>query len=137
MNPSSVYRQERSRGWTRADMLLALLDGGVERLESGAEALRRGDRMTAVRLLTRAELIVCELAAGVDPDYAHAPHFLRLYGLASRAIAATTLEETEAALQILRTVRDTVAGLRDEAVRLEREGTLPPADAVRLVLATA
>jgi flagellar protein FliS len=137
MNPRSAYRQSYSPGWTRADMLLALFDGAIERLEMAATTLRHGDRMTTVRLLTRAQTIVCELAGGVDPDYVHAAAYLRMYGLASRAIAAATVEQTEAALHILRILREAIARLRDEAVRLEREGTLPPAGTTHLVYATA
>jgi flagellar secretion chaperone FliS len=135
MNPLNAYRQTYSPGWTRADMLLALFDGAIERLELAIEALRGDKRSEALRLLTRARLLVCELAGGVDPDYAHAATFLRLYGLASRSISAATLAETEAALRLLRTMRQSVAGFRDEAVRLERDGVVSPAGAGRLVCA--
>ena len=137
MDLRNAYRQTYSPGWTRADMVLALFDGAIERLELGAEALRRNDRMTGLRMLTRAQLIVCELAGGVDAGYAHAATFLRLYGLASRAIGAATVEEAEAALRILRTMREGVAGIRDEAVRLEREGEVPPARSGGMVHLTA
>jgi flagellin-specific chaperone FliS len=137
MNQRHAYRQTFSPGWTRADMLLALFDGAVERLELAADCLRRDDQATGLRLLTRAQVLVCELAGGVDPDYAHAAAFLRLYGMASTAIAAATVEHIESALHILRTMRSSVAGLRDEAVRLERQGDLPPARAACLVSATA
>jgi flagellar protein FliS len=137
MDPYSTYKQGYSPGWTRADMLMALFDGAIERLELAASALRQGDRMTALRLLTRAELLICELASGVDPAYVHAAVFLRLYGLASTAISAATIEQTEAALRILRTLREGIAPIRDEAARLEREGVLPPAGSVHLVHITA
>jgi flagellar protein FliS len=137
MDPQSAYRQQYSPGWTRADMLLALFDGAIQRLELAADALRSGDRMTALRLLTRAELLVCELASGVDPAYVHAANFLRLYGEASNAISAATSEQIDVALTILRGMRTSVAGLRDEAARLEREGLLPPAGSASLVHTTA
>jgi flagellin-specific chaperone FliS len=137
MNPYNAYRESYSRGWTRVDMLLALFDGAIERLEMAAASCRDGDRMATTRLLTRAGLIVCELAAGVEPNYVHAKDFLRMYGLASRAIAANTPEGTDAALRVLRAMRGSVAALRDEASRLEHEGALPPAGATRLVELTA
>lgn len=127
MDPLAAYRQSYSPGWSRVDMLLALFDGAIVRLELAAGALRRDERGAAVRLLTRAGLIVCQLAGGVDPDYAHAAEFLRLYTVASRAIGAATVEQTEAALAVLRAMREGLLNLREEAVRLEREGILPPA----------
>jgi flagellin-specific chaperone FliS len=137
MDPQNAYRQPYSPGWTRADMLLALYDGTIERLELAAAALRGGDRLTALRLLTRAELLVCELVMGVDPGYAHAATIMRFYGLASQAIGAATLEQTEKALGIFRALRVGIAAIHDEAARLEREGLIPPAGATRLVHATA
>jgi flagellar secretion chaperone FliS len=137
MDPYFAYRQPYSPGWTRADMLLALFDGAIERLELAAGALKRGERITALRLLTRAELLVCELASGVDPDYDYATDFSRLYTIVSSAISTATAEQTEIAVHALRTMRSMIAGIRDEAARLEREGTLPPAGAANLVHATA
>jgi flagellin-specific chaperone FliS len=133
MDPRVIYRESYSPGWSRVDMLLALFDGAIIRLEMAAGALGRGERETAVRLLTRAGLIVCELAAGVDTDYAHAAEFLRLYAVASRAIGAATVEQTGAALAVLRAMREGLAGLREEAARLEREGVLPPPADGRMV----
>jgi flagellar secretion chaperone FliS len=132
MEPRDAYRQQYSPGWTRVDMLLAMFDGAIERLEMAAASLRQGDRVTALRLLTRAEVIVCELAAGVDLDYAHAREFLRLYGIVSRAIALATLADTVGALGILRAMREGLSDLREEASRLERDGVLPPAAATHL-----
>lgn len=137
MNPRNAYKQTYSPGWTRVDMVLALLDGALERLELAATALRGGDGMTGTRLLTRAHLLVCELAGGVDPNYVHAAAFLRMYGLASRAIAENTPEGADTAARVLRAVRESVSGLRQEATQLEREGALPPAGATRLVHVTA
>jgi len=137
MNPRDAYRQSYSPGWTRVDMLLALFDGALERLEMAAASIRAGDHATGTRLLTRAQLIVCELAGGIDPHYAHATEFGRMYGLASRAIAENTPEGAEAAARVLRAMRQTVAPLREEAARLEREGALPSAGATRLVHLTA
>jgi flagellin-specific chaperone FliS len=118
-------------------MLLALFDGAIERLEMAAASLHRGDRMTALRLLSRAQIIVCELAAGVDLHYAHAREFLHLYGVVATGIAAATNKDTEGCLRVLRTMRASFSSLRDEAIRLEREGILPPATGTLLAQTTA
>src|ERR1700722_7195980 len=137
MNPRAAYQQTYSSGWTRADMLLALFEGACQRLELAAPARRRDDRLTAVRRLARAELIVFALAGAVDPNYKLADQVQRLYGLATQAITEVTLEGTETALRILRSLREGVERTRDEAVRLEREGALPSLRDPRLVHALA
>jgi flagellar protein FliS len=137
MDPRDAYRLQYSPGWTRVDMLLALFDGSIERQEMVTASLLRGDRMTALRLLTRAELLVCELAAGVDLDYAYADEFLRLYGIISGAITAATLTDTTGAPGLLRVMREGLATFRDEAARLERDGVLPPSAATHIESTTA
>jgi flagellin-specific chaperone FliS len=137
MDPQNAYRQAYSPGWTRADMLVALFVGAIERLELAAAAMKEGERMTALRLLTRAELIVCQLVAGINPDYEHAATFFRLYGQVSQAISAATLEQTEVALAILRAVNASIHAMRDEAARLEKEGLLPPLGTMSIVHTTA
>jgi flagellin-specific chaperone FliS len=137
MNPAVAYRQPYSPGWTRVDMLLALYDGAIERLELAASSLRSGDRMTAVRLLTRAATIVAELVGGVDPHYVHAQEFLHLYGVVSTGISRVTLADTEGSLSLLRAMRDGLADCRGEASRLEREGVLPPAGTSHITGTTA
>ncbi len=126
MDPRTAYREQYSPGWTRVDMLLALYDGAIARLEEAEAALWRGDRKAALPLLNRAQLIVCELAAGVDLNYPLAGNFLHLFGFAGRAISATTAEHVGEALRVLRTLREGFAKVRDEAARLEREGRIPP-----------
>ena len=41
MNPYLLYKQQKEAvAWTRIDMLLALYDGAIERLQAIVEALR-------------------------------------------------------------------------------------------------
>jgi flagellin-specific chaperone FliS len=137
MNPHDTYRQQRAFGWTRIDMLLALYDGAMQRIEQAREAMERGDTPAAQPLLLRAQRIVVELHAGLDLRHGQLPHdFQRLYGFVLHALSAGTGRHLAAALDVLRTLRDGLAGIRDETVRLERSGTIPPVDQDRLLQAT-
>ncbi len=82
-------------------------------------------------------MVVCQLAAGVDPNYDGAANFLRLYDFVIRAISKRTVEQAEAALKVLRTLREGFQAIRPEAVALEKSGAIPPVNATRLVEATA
>jgi flagellar secretion chaperone FliS len=138
MNPYQAYQQRQATSWTRVEMLLALFDGAIERLEAAAAAFERNDLATARRLLTRAWLIVGLLAAGLNFDYGQLPQKLgQLYDFALRRIRLYTPQGTADALRILRILREGFQKIRPEAVRLEREGVIPPLDANRGFQATA
>jgi flagellar protein FliS len=127
MNPYLAYQNNQNPAWTRIDMLLALYDGAVERLEAAVAALREGDAVNAGPLLERAMAIVAELAAGLDFRHGELPlNLLRLYEFAVHCISLRTLEKTEAALHVLRELRKGMLGIHDEAVQLERDGLVPP-----------
>ena len=138
MNAHDIYKQQQAVGWTRIDMLLALYDGAIERTEKARDAIARGDRSAAVAPLLRAQRIVAELFAGLDLGYGELPRDLqRLYVFVLRSITQGTPEHLGAALDVLRTLREGLAGIRSEAVELERSGAIPPADIERGLQATA
>lgn len=138
MNPLSVYEQQQNVGWTRIDMLLSLYDAVVDRLEQAVTALRNNDPEAARPHLVRAQLIVNDLAAGVDLSYGEIPlNCLRLYEFALHSLGVGTLEKVEGTLTVLRNLREGFQGIRDEAVQMERNGQIPPIDTVRTVQTTA
>src|SRR5207237_1297560 len=106
MNPYQAYRENRAAGGTRIDMLLSLFKGAVEQLEAAAAAVKAGPSSAAVPLLSQAQLLVSALAAGVDPKYDGADNLLRLYEFVVHAIGQRTIERVEAALEVLRTLRE-------------------------------
>ena len=127
MNPYLAYKNSQNPAWTRIEMLLALYDGAIERLETAAAALRQNDAAKARPLLNRAMAIVAELAAGLDFRYGEVPfNLLRLYEFAIRCIGVQSVEKVEAALRVLRELREGMLGIHDEAVQLERDGLVPP-----------
>ena len=51
MHQLTAYKRQVAIGWTRIDMLLALYDGAIERIEKALGLLRRGDRSAAQPVL--------------------------------------------------------------------------------------
>ena len=128
MNPYQVYREQQTIGWSRIDLLLALYDGAIERLEQTRQALARADRTAAAPLLVRSQRIVLELAASLDFKYGEVSKNLhRLYLFVMGAMSGTK-PDIEAALAVLRVLREGLEGIRPEAIQLERSGAIPPAD---------
>jgi flagellin-specific chaperone FliS len=131
MNPYRAYQGRAYSNWLRIDLLLALYDGAIERLEAAVAALRKQDRASAAPLLARARLIVAGLISGVDPSQGElAVQFLRLYEFVNRGLEAGSVKGLEGALRVLRTLREGLRAIRPEAVELERQGHIPPADAL-------
>lgn len=140
MNPYKAYQKaEPTAGWTRIDMLLALYDGAVERLDRAAAAVKAGTPEAAVPLLARVQLIVSELAAGVrvDVDEQLGPNYLRLYEFVADRLRKPEAGRIADARKILATLREGFEAIREEARELERTGKLAPAGDLRMVHATA
>lgn len=140
MNPYQKYRhQEEPIGWTRIDLLLALYDKALERLDRAEAALRAGDRATAIPQLAKTQLIVTELAAGVrvEVNPEANTNVLRLYEFVANELAKASFEAIASARKVLRTLREGFEAVRAEANELERTGRLPTADQLRMVHATA
>jgi flagellar protein FliS len=130
---------EPTAGWTRIDLLLALYDKALERLDTATAALERNDPGTALPLLAKAQLIVSELAAGVrvevNPEVN--TNILRLYEFVSHELAKATVPAMRGAQKVLRTLREGFEAVRAEANELERSGQLAKADQLQMVLTTA
>lgn len=140
MNPYLNYkRNEPSTGWTRIDLLLALYDGALERLDKAEVALRTGNRLTAVPQLARTQLIVAELVAGVrlEGNEEAGTSILHLYEFVTHQLRQPRIEGIVNARKVLRTLREGFEGIRAEANELERTGQFPSADRLQMVHATA
>jgi flagellin-specific chaperone FliS len=140
MNPYNAYRQqsESPSAWTRIDVLLALFDKGILRLEQAHQALTAGDRAGALGLLCKAQLAVMSLASCIDPASPQGVDMLRLYEFATHAMSLATADDVLAARNVLGTLRQGFRSIRAEAADLERRGALPAAsETLQLVQATA
>jgi flagellin-specific chaperone FliS len=139
MTPLRTYSQQQgAAGWTRIDMLLALYDGLIDRLRQAVTALEANDAGTAGPMLMRAQTLVMELLAGVNPEAGDpsSRDLLRLYDFIANAIAQGDRRQLESAIRVLVTLREGFQGIRAEAAQLERDGVIPPLHSPRSVLAT-
>jgi flagellin-specific chaperone FliS len=135
MNPYLAYQQQRSNlGWTRIDMLLALYDKAITRLEEAIAVVEEDGPGAARPLLLKYKLILGGLVAGVNPDGGEiATNFLRLLGFVAHCVDEASPEKLRGALRVLLTLREGLLGIHEEAVQLERDGVIPPVDSVPLV----
>jgi flagellar protein FliS len=133
------YRKDEPTGWTRIDLLLALYDKSLERLDRAEAALRANDSATAIPQLAKTQLIVTELASGVrvEVNPEANTNMLRLYEYVAHELAKATFDGIENARKVMRTLREGFEAIRAEANELERTGRLPSADQLQMVLATA
>ena len=138
MIPYKAYAQQQTRTHSsRIDLLLALYDGAIERLEKAIFALRNGDNSTALPLLARAQAIVMELSAGInlhagDPN---SVNLMRLYEFFAHSIAKREVGTLESVVKSMATLREGFRAIRPEALQLEHGGEIPSVDGPRHVLA--
>jgi flagellar protein FliS len=140
MNPYQKYRrQEDTTGWTRIDLLLALYNKAIERLDRAESALRANDPGTALPQLAKTQLIVTELAAGVrvEVNPEANTNMLRLYEYVVRELSRPRIEGIENARKVLRTLREGFEAVRAEANELERTGKVPSINQIQMVHTTA
>jgi flagellin-specific chaperone FliS len=138
MNPYRAYQGQPYANWLRIDLLLALYDGAIEKLEAAVAAVRKPDRAAAMPLLARVRIIVAGLVVTVDRSRGDvAGQFLRLYEFVNHCLGTTDVKKLEAAANVLRTLREGSQSIRAEAVELERSEQVPPLDAVPIIQITA
>ncbi len=134
MNPYSAYQQQGYSTWLRIDMLLALYDGAIEKLEAACAALRKRDTAAAKPLVDRARLILAGMISAVDAGQGEMGlQFLRLYEFVNHSLAQGRLKDVDGALKVLKTLREGLQAIRPQAVEMERSGQIPPADALTKV----
>lgn len=140
MNSYTRYtRTDPLAGLSRIDLLLAMYDGALGRLEKASQALTNGDVPVATPYMAKAQLIVAEMAAGVriEVDEQMGSNMLRLYEYVANELRTPRLENVRNAMRILATLREGFEGIREDANRLEREGQLVTADRMQMLLETA
>lgn len=139
LNAYQKYRKDEPTGWTRMDLLLALYDKALERLDRAEVAIRAGDPATALPQLAKTQLIVTELASGVrvEVNPEANTNMLRLYEYVAHELVKATPEAIESARKVLRTLREGFEAVRAEANELERAGRLAPMAAAQALVATA
>jgi flagellin-specific chaperone FliS len=137
MLPQRAY-QQRATGMTRIDTILGLYDQALARISQAENALGRHEQVLARTLMNQAQLAVSGLVCGLE---GHADeqslNFLRLYEFVAHHLSQASPASAQAARQVLQTLREAFEAIRPEAVRLEREGTIPSLDRSHSVQVTA
>jgi flagellar secretion chaperone FliS len=140
MNPYKLQSQKQHvAGLSRIDLLLALYDGALTRLIKAEMALSNGDIPVATPYLSKAQLIVSELAAGVrvEVDEEMGTNMLRLYEFIVNELRTPKLKNVENAKRVLSILREGFVAIQDEANELERSGQLVNVDRLHMLLETA
>jgi flagellin-specific chaperone FliS len=131
MNPYRAYQQQAYSAWLRIDMLLALYDGLISRLEAARAALVRKDGPEVRKILDRSRLLLAGMVSAVDPNRGEmAARFMHLYEFVNHCLDVGDVKRVDGALQVLRTLREGLEAIRPEAADLERSGQVPPAGPV-------
>ena len=139
MNPIQKYRNAEPQSWTRMDLLLALYDAALSRLDKASQALTNGDIPVAVPYISKSQIIVNELAAGVrmDVDPEMGTNLLRLYEYVVHELKTPKLQNVRNAVKVLNILREGFEAVREEGNRLERSGLLGLSGRSQLVLTKA
>lgn len=128
MQPSRAYQQRAAR-MSRIDTILGLYDQALAKIDQAGQALADGNAAGARVNANKAKLalsgLVCAIQGNADEL---SLNLLRLYEFVAHNLAELRPDSLAAARQILRTLREGFDAIRDEALRLEREGVLPPLD---------
>jgi flagellar biosynthetic protein FliS len=129
MAPHRAYQQQRVTSLPRVDVILGLYDQALLRTDRAAAALARHDQAGADLLVKQAQLAISGLVCANQGNVGElALTFLRLYDFVNRRLAQATPESLAAAARVLHTLREGFEAARATAVRLEREGVIPPLD---------
>lgn len=108
-------------------MLLALYDAALKELEQARIAHAESDESLANRHCIRALRVVCQLRAGVDPQFGSLSQQLdRLFEYVTTCVAGGSAANVTDTISVLSTLREGFEGIRDEAVELEKDGMIPP-----------
>lgn len=125
MRGIQAYQQQQTTSQPRIDIILALYRKALEQLRNARVALLGNNADAARPHLTRAHLIVQALASGMCADDELAVNFLRLYEFVSDRLTRGTVEDIDAAHNVLQTLLEGFEAARQDAVALESSGVLP------------
>jgi flagellin-specific chaperone FliS len=138
MHGYSAYQQARNPPLTRVDLILTLYRKALDHLTQARVALAGQRPDEALPCLSKTQLIVMGMAAGL-PAYKDeaALNFLRLYEFVAYQMVQGTLASVDAAARVLQTLLKGFETVREQAVSLELQGKIPPLEGDRIISLTA
>jgi flagellin-specific chaperone FliS len=120
------YKQN-SNQWTRIDMLLDLLRATQQCIEQVLQATRDGQNHDAFRLKSRALVLIGGLQSGVDQNGAELTEKVnQLYEYMQHCLVQGDEQMLDSALRVLQELVEGFEGIREDAIRLEQTGDIPP-----------
>ena len=136
---SAYSKSKRTAGWTRIELLLAVYDKALGRLDLAEAEIKAGRVSRAIAHLAKAQLAVSVLAGGVRAGAGNelGVNMLRLYDFAVRQLATPTLANIASVRKVLTELRKGFEAIRLEANALERTGKIPSGDQLNLIQALA
>jgi flagellin-specific chaperone FliS len=126
MHAVNAYKKQQAAPQPRVDVILFLYRKALEQLDRAAQLVQQGDDANARPLLTKVQLIVNGLGAGlpINGD-ATAANFSRLYEFIAHKLDGGTLDDIDAAKRVLTTLLDAFDTVREQAIYLEVHGQIP------------
>lgn len=137
MHAHAAYRKQQTIAPARIDVILGLYARALDQLDAAEKAIVAGDRLAAQTAAGQVQMIVAAFGAELSVDDPLAVTFLRVYEFVASRMADVTVDNLRAAAKVLRPLQEGFQTVREEALRLEREGQLPPLDQRPTLLATA
>ncbi|MBI3407999.1 MAG: flagellar protein FliS [Planctomycetes bacterium] len=125
MNPAKLYRQNQVYSVPRIEVVLELYERILERLAKARAALAT-DPQESRKLTNQCCMALAGLSAAVMESGADiGSQFLRLYEFVLHSLTTRTAASLQDAINVLTVLRDGFEAIRQQAVQMEREGTIP------------
>ncbi|AMV22750.1 flagellar protein FliS [Planctomyces sp. SH-PL14] len=124
-----AYRQVKAQGWSRVDMVLALYDRTIASIDEGLERIRLGQPEALSPIRARVQRLLLGLIEGMDiAGDETSRQMARVLVFAMQRMADSTELSWSDARRVIVPLREGFAGIREEAIRGEQQGTIPPLD---------
>jgi hypothetical protein len=122
-----LYRKRPTKIWYRVDMLLDLLESLESNLERSADRTEKGDAVEAMKARLRSISHLYVLKSGVDLTYGQVPaNVSQLADYVLYCVVDGSHARLRSGVRVLGQLINGFREIRDESVRLEDMGEIPP-----------
>jgi flagellin-specific chaperone FliS len=121
-----AYGEQRANAWTRIEMLIAIYNGAIDRIDKAQAAVESDESAVVEEHRLAAQKLVMQLISGIDLQFgnlASQMHNLCIH-VATELNHATPRSLSHCG-NILRKLREGFEGIREEAIVLESNGDIP------------
>ena len=134
-NYRKKYQASAISQWNRIEMLLALYNGVIEKLNDTRNAVERGDRAAEVNSKARAATILTAIESGLDDTQAAeiTSRVRQLCEYVRQCMLDGDQGSLASAILVLSNLRDGFEGIREEATQMEQSGEIPPLEPTNIV----